>query len=377
MIELLHDLNQSMHALLRTHALAVVVVVLFFEELGVPSPIPGDLMMVLAGVRAAQGHNPLWLALLVQEVATIAGASGLFFVCRRLGRPLVLRYGRFLRLTPEALARAEGFLNRSGGRAIVLGRIIPGLRIVTPIAAGVLGMSYGAFLPALALGAFLYILGYTLLGYFVGPRALALFDRISLPTSALLSLALLVLLVLLVVRLRRAPRPAAADRHVVAPAAALAGLVAGLAALLATNAFLGLLSFGRRLVGDRPFIVASDVGSGARLLTGWPGFLIGAALIGALLALCGLARLPAAARTAIAVAVPLAVTLLVLYPLLHHNGVDFMGRHQGARVAVDMLRCAAFGIALGAFLPLLPQESDERKAMSDEEFVGMTHSQGE
>src|SRR3954447_2294259 len=86
MMELLHDLNQSMHALLRTHALAVVVIVLFFEELGVPSPIPGDLMMVLAGVRAAQGRNPLWLALVVQELATVAGASGLFFVCRRLGR---------------------------------------------------------------------------------------------------------------------------------------------------------------------------------------------------------------------------------------------------------------------------------------------------
>src|SRR5262249_17408768 len=111
-----------------------------------------------------------------------------------------------------------------------------------------------------------------------------------------------------------------ADRHIVLSAAALAGLVAGLAALLATNALLGLLSFGRRLLGDRPFIVASDLGSGARLLTGWPGFLLGAALLGALFALCGIARLPLAARTAITVAVPLTLTLLVLYPFLHHNG---------------------------------------------------------
>jgi hypothetical protein len=268
-----------------------------------------------------------------------------------------LRYGRFLRLTPEALARAEGFLDRSGGRAIVFGRLIPGLRIVTPIAAGVLGMTYGAFLPALALGAFLYILGFTLLGYFVGPAALALFDRVSLPTSALLSLAALGALIFLLLRLRRAPRLITADRHIVVSVAALAGLVAGLAALLATDALLGLLSFGRRLFGDRPFIVASDVGSGVRLLTGWPGFLIGAALLGALFARCGIMRLPAVARTVVAVAVPLALTMFVLYPLLHHNGVDFTGRHQGIRIAIDVLRCLVFGISLGAVLPLLPQEA--------------------
>lgn len=374
MMELLHDLNESLHALLRTHALVVVMLVLLFEELGVPSPIPGDLMMVLAGVRAAQGRNPLWLALLVQEVATVLGASGLFFLCRRLGRPIVLRYGRFLRLTPEALERAEGFLTRSGGRAIVVGRLIPGLRIVTPIAAGVLGMTYRAFLPALALGAFLYILGYTLLGYFVGPRALALFDRVSLPTSALLSLAALVALFILVRLLRRAPRPAPADRHVVIAAAALAGLVAGLAALLATNALIGLLSFGRRLFGDRPFIVASDLGSGARLLTGWPVFLLGAALFGACFAFCGLGRLPAVARTAIAVAVPLALTLLTLYPLLHHNGVDFVGRHQGVRVTIDVLRCLVFGVAVSAFFPLLPQCEQEERAQASgieaDEMIG-------
>src|SRR5262249_44765398 len=152
------------------------------------------------------GRESLWLALLVQEIASVLGASGLFFFCRRCGRPVVLRYGRFLRLTPETLTRAEGFLARSGSKAVVIGRLIPGLRIVTPIAAAVLGMSYGAFLPALAVGAFIYILGYTLLGYFVGPAALALFDRVSLPTSALISLAALGVMILIVVQLRRAPR---------------------------------------------------------------------------------------------------------------------------------------------------------------------------
>src|SRR3954463_11789302 len=164
-------LNESVQMLLRSHALAVIVAILFFEELGVPSPIPGDLMMVYAGVRVTQGRDALWMVLLMQEVATVAGAVGLYFLSRRYGRPLVERFGRFIHLGPEMLARMEGKIQRHGAAAIVVGRILPGLRIVTPIAAGVLGMPFRTFLPSLALGAFLYILGYTLLGVFVGPAA--------------------------------------------------------------------------------------------------------------------------------------------------------------------------------------------------------------
>src|SRR6185437_6118624 len=68
--------NESTQALLRSHALAVIVAILFFEELGVPSPIPGDLMMVYAGVRVTQGRDALWMVLLLQEVATVLGSSG-------------------------------------------------------------------------------------------------------------------------------------------------------------------------------------------------------------------------------------------------------------------------------------------------------------
>src|SRR5206468_3659009 len=122
------------------------------------------------------------------------------------------------------------------------------------------------------------------------------FDRVSLPTNALLSLAVLGVLALVVVRLRRAAPVTVADRHIVVSAAAFAGLIAGVAALLATNAFVGFLSFGRRLFGDSAFVVAGDIGSGARLLTDWPGFLVSAAILGALLVLCGVIRLSPPAR---------------------------------------------------------------------------------
>lgn len=347
-------INGSMQSLLRSHALAVIVAIIFFEELGVPSPIPGDLMMVLAGVRVTQGRDALWLVLLLQEAATVAGASGLYFLSWRYGRPLVERYGRFIHLGPETLARMEGKIQRRGGWAIVLGRILPGLRIVTPIAAGVLGMPFGAFLPALAFGAFLYILGYTLLGVFVGPAALALYDRISLPVSALASLAVLAALFFAIRQLRRAPPAFTQDRHGALASALIAGVLAGVAGLLAANSISGFVTFGRRVAGHQPVVAARGVGSGLRFLLAWPAFLVFAALLGLLAYVIGVARLPRWLALLLSAGVPLIVSLALIYPLTERRHIGLSEYREQIIFAVDATRWIMYGVALTVFLPLLP-----------------------
>ena len=354
MVIVLAALNQSLQSLLRTHALAVIVVVIFFEELGVPSPIPGDLMMVLAGVRVAQGREPLWLVLLLQEAVTVLGASGLFFLSRRAGRPLVLRYGKFIHLGPENLARAENQIRRHGGWAIVIGRVLPGLRIVTPIAAGVLGMSYRAFAPALALGAFLYILGYTLLGVFVGPAALAFYDRVSLPASALLSLVALLVLVFVLRQMRRVPSALTRDRHGALTAALVAGVIAGVAGLLAADCVGGFITFGRHMLGNQPLSIARGVGNGLRFLIGWPAFLIFAGLIGLAAYTLGVARLPRGLALLITAGVPLVLSIALIYPLTEQRHVGLSEYRERIIILTDAIRWIAYGIALTATLPHLP-----------------------
>lgn len=354
MMFIARTVNESMQSLLRSHALAVIVAILFFEELGVPSPIPGDLMMVLAGVRVAQGREPLWLVLLLQEAATVIGASGLYFLSRRYGRPLVERYGRFIHLGPETLARMEGKIQRRGGWAIVLGRVLPGLRIVTPIAAGVLGMPFGAFLPALALGAFLYILGYTLLGVFVGPAALALYDRVSLPVSALASLAVLAALFFALRQLRRAPPAFTQDRHGALASALIAGVLAGVAGLLAANSVSEFATFGRRLAGYQRVAATRGIGSGLRFLLAWPAFLVFAALLGLLAYVIGVARLARWRAILLSAGVPLIVSLALIYPLTERRHVGLSEYREQIIFAVDATRWIVYGVALTAFLPLLP-----------------------
>ena len=233
-------LSDTFNFLLTTHPLLVIAAFIFIEELGVPSPVPGDLMMLLAGVEVAQHRQHLWVVLLVQMLATVAGASGLFAFSRRVGRPFVVRYGHFIHLTPERLARVEAPVRKHGGRAVVAGRLIPGLRILTPIVAGVLGEPFLVFLPALTIGGFLYILALTLVGVFIGPAALDTFERLSLPVEALCSFAALGVLLFVVRKARGALRE---ERGL------SLGVIAGVAALLATNGIIGLLRFGSRVFG--------------------------------------------------------------------------------------------------------------------------------
>jgi membrane protein DedA with SNARE-associated domain len=350
-------LGHNLHDLLRAHALPLIACIVFFEELGLPSPLPGELMMLLAGVQAAQGIYPLWLVLLVQEVAALLGGSGLYLACRRVGRPLVLRYGRYVHLRAETLARAEGLIRRRGFGAVAVGRVIPGVCIVVPVAAGVLAMPYPVFLSAFAVGVLGYVGGLTLIGYVVGPHALTLFDRATLPVGALLSLGLLV--VLLVAAHRLAARLPTLPDAPPGPTgiALLAGGFAGLAGMLAAN---GVVDGGRwayRLAGRDAPLAATGVGSGWRLLLGWPLFLLVACGLGIVDDRLVRRGVPYAARTALLGAVPLLLTVLVVYPAVEGHPVRWSSLRDDLLLATEAARWAGFGLALHAVLPTLVQRA--------------------
>jgi membrane protein DedA with SNARE-associated domain len=161
---------------LEEHAELALFLVLLLEESGIPLPLPGDLVMMLAGVRVHQGRMHFLVAILLMESATLIGCSILYTLARRGGRPVLYRYGKFLHLELDKLAKAEDFLRRHGALAIVLGRVIPGLRIPTSLAAGVFGVPYRVYLPSAALGASAYILFFYLLGYIVGPGVIRMVE---------------------------------------------------------------------------------------------------------------------------------------------------------------------------------------------------------
>jgi membrane protein DedA with SNARE-associated domain len=344
-------LTGGMRELLANHPVLAIGGVIFVEELGVPSPLPSDLLMLLAGIGVRQGQYPFWLILLVQQLATLLGTCGLYAFTRRVGRGAFERYGWLLHIGPATLTRAEDALRHSGWRGVLIGRLVPGLRIVTPIAAGVLGVPFAQFFPAVAVGALIYILVFNALGYFVGAAALEAYERIGLPTGALFALVIVALIVFMVRNAKLELPALARGTSGAAVASRLDGLLAGLIALLATNGLVGVAAFAARPLGFDAPLGAEEVGTGLRFLLGGPVFLLTASVLGVIDEHLGTERLHWVVRSAVLAVIPLAATLLLA--LLAGRGIiPLATRGGGYLVAVEVVRWGVFGIALGEFLPL-------------------------
>src|SRR5947209_15807812 len=237
------EVRLAMASFLDQHGLLAAFVFLLIEEAGVPVPVPGDFLMLILGVRARRSEVPLWQAIAVMESATIIGSTVLYVGARVAGRELVYRYGRFVRLTPERLDKAERWLKKHGSRAIFVGRLVPGLRIVTAVACGVFSVPLRIFVPAMALGALAYISLYTLAGYFLGPPVLVAVEGLHLPVGLIGQLVPLGIIIWWTIGARQALRrkhdadtpPGPVERDLRLRAGAAAGLLATIASTLLIN----------------------------------------------------------------------------------------------------------------------------------------------
>lgn len=219
---------------LARHSFGAILLVVIIEEVGIPLPIPSDFLVVFAGATAERSLPRLVLFFVALTMASGLGASGLYAVVRRGGRPLVERFGRYVHLGPQQLARAEALLSRSGWGGIAVGRATPGLRYATVIACGLLKVPYPRFVTATLVGSSAYVGAFLALGAIFGPTVL---ERIHLPALAVrllwvLPLAVGLPLLTLWGSLRFTQSADPSSRRVVG--AALLGSLAGAIALAAT-----------------------------------------------------------------------------------------------------------------------------------------------
>jgi membrane-associated protein len=145
----------------------LVVGALAFLETGafVGLVAPGETAVVLGGVVAAQGGVDLPLMLAITWAAAAAGDLASFGLGRRLGRRFLVDNGGRIGVTAPRLERVEGFFDRHGGKAILIGRFIGLVRAVAPFLAGASAMRLRAFLPWSLLGTGLWATTFTLVGY--------------------------------------------------------------------------------------------------------------------------------------------------------------------------------------------------------------------
>jgi membrane protein DedA with SNARE-associated domain len=182
----------------------VGVLVLMFAENVFP-PIPSELIMPLAGFAAAQGHLSFPGVVAAGTAGALAGAAVWYGVGRcvspdRLDR-WVERYGRWLTVDLDELQRARGFFQRHGGWAVFLGRLLPAVRTLISVPAGLAHMPAGAFLAWSAAGTALWTLFLASLGYVLQARYQLVEQWID-PISTAVVIAVAAFYVIRVVRYR-------------------------------------------------------------------------------------------------------------------------------------------------------------------------------
>lgn len=131
-------------------------------------PVPSELVMPPAGYLACQGRMDLWVAILVGTAGSLVGAYANYFAARYLGRPLVLKYGRYVLMPPEKFLKVELFFLTHGEISTFIGRLLPVIRHLISIPAGLSGMSHLRFTAYTLLGAGIWVTILTYIGYAIG-----------------------------------------------------------------------------------------------------------------------------------------------------------------------------------------------------------------
>ncbi len=129
--------------------------------------IPGETAVVIGGVTAYNGTNPLWAVILAAAVGAVIGDSIGYAVGKRWGDSLLSRIPHRL-IKPAHIRQSKDMIQRLGGRAVFAGRFAAALRALVPGLCGVSEMRYRTFLVWNVLGGAIWAAGFVLLGYFAG-----------------------------------------------------------------------------------------------------------------------------------------------------------------------------------------------------------------
>ena len=158
-------------------ALAALAAVLTVKEAGLPIPVPGDLLVIGAGVAAARGGLPAPAIVIVLVGATIVGGIVQFALVRGRARAAVLRLlGRF-GLGAATIERGASRLRDGGAPAVAVARMTPGVRIVAIASSAIAGIATTSFVVGLAAGNAVFLTGHFVLGVVIGPPAVEIVAR--------------------------------------------------------------------------------------------------------------------------------------------------------------------------------------------------------
>jgi membrane protein DedA with SNARE-associated domain len=184
-----------------------VFVLLLIENLF--PPLPSEVVAPFCGYAAARGELNIAGVIVAAVFGSMVGQLPWYFAGRLLGEKrieaLAARYGRWLTVTPHEVDRVFAWFYRHGAVSVFFGRMIPAIRAVISLPAGIAAMPFGKFLAYSLAGTTLWMGGLTYAGYRLGQNYQLVAKYIEPGTKIVVALIVLVYVVRLAMSFRKAP----------------------------------------------------------------------------------------------------------------------------------------------------------------------------
>jgi len=167
---------QNLEALIKWGGYTVLAVIVFAESgLFFGFFLPGDSLLVTAGLLASRGYLDLWQMIILLSLMAIAGDSVGYYFGKTAG-PKIFTKEKSLLFAKDHLLKAQAFYEKHGGKTIILARFMPFIRTFAPIVAGAGRMPYRRFISFNVWGGILWVTLMLSLGFFLG-RVIPHVDR--------------------------------------------------------------------------------------------------------------------------------------------------------------------------------------------------------
>ena len=151
MQEFIHHLLTTWFHFTLEWGYAGIVLMMAFESTALP--IPAEIVIPPAAYWAAQGKFTLWGVILAATFGSWLGSAASYWISYKLGRPLLMKYGRYVLLPPHKLEKAEKWFEAYGAGGIFVARLLPVIRHIISIPAGLFRMNFKTFSAMTVLGA--------------------------------------------------------------------------------------------------------------------------------------------------------------------------------------------------------------------------------
>ena len=165
------DVNTILE-LMAEYGVQILLTITFLEAMNCPG-MPAGVVLPAAGMCAASGDMPLWLAVLLTVVGGIGGTLAMYLIGYVGGHPLLEWMKKRSSAVRRACDHCEEFLQKGGFAKLFIGRLLPVVRTLLPLPAGALQVPFKLFLAASALGILCYNTVFVCAGYFLGAAVIA------------------------------------------------------------------------------------------------------------------------------------------------------------------------------------------------------------